>query len=51
LGRWNRALLHVSQRNGEFALEGPEFVETFDVQVQSVAGDFGSYHWFAFVAG
>jgi hypothetical protein len=40
----------VSQWNGELALESPEFIETFDVQVQSVAGDFGFYHWFALVA-
>ena len=40
----------VSQWNGELALESPEFIETFDAQVQSVAGDFWSYHWFALVA-
>jgi hypothetical protein len=39
----------VAKRNGEFALESPELIETFDVQAQSVAGDFWSYQWLTLV--
>ena len=40
----------VTQRDGELTFKSPKLIEAFDEQVQSVAGDFWSYHWFALVA-